>query len=149
MPNILVCGKGCAVFAAGLRRALRQQSGGDAADFCIFTTNTAPDGQTFDAVIVRGGIRPQCSSRLRVVIVEGPGYAGDEDTVTCGLGSGCDLSFSSARAGRLQICLSRPLSGCGGRVEPCERSVRGTLGTAETVLSAYALRFYFDHDSKN
>ena len=149
MPKILVCGKSCAVLAAGLRRALRRQNGGAAADFFIFTANTIPDDGEFDAVVVRGGVQPQCGSRMKVVIAEGTGYAGDGNTVTCGLGSGCDLSFSSASAGRLQVCLSRPLTGPNGRIEPCERSVRGTLGTAETVLAACALHFYFGTDGKN
>ena len=147
MAEIIVCGKNCDFFAGSIRRALRV-CGASAEAIRIVPANLAGASDRFDALVARGEPEFCRGVRLRVLVPEGAGFAGDDRTVTCGLGSRCDLTVSSVGGGRLVLALSREIADCRGRsVEPFEWPVRGSFGSAEAILTAAALRLYFEPEA--
>lgn len=144
MPNVLVCGQNCAELATKLRSALRAYNRNAPSRIDVTASNFAKEPEKFDAVIVRGDLKPMGEYRLKILLCDTAGAPGCGATVTCGLSRDCDFSFSSIRQNRLQVCLSRELTDAVGRcVEPFEAPVRGALGNADAILSAQALAVYF------
>ena len=63
-----------------------------------------------------------------------------EKPLRCGLGSSCDLTFSSIGRGRLMICLLRPVRTLsGGEALPGEFPLRASSGDAFPALAAAAV----------
>lgn len=76
--------------------------------------------------------------KAKITVACGEGIAGD---LHCGLGTDCDLTFSSLQKGRLQICLLRPVQCLDGHFcEPFEFPFRGSVGNAYPMLAAAAVK---------
>ena len=76
--------------------------------------------------------------KAKITVACGEDITGD---IRCGLGSDCDLTFSSLQKNRLQICLLHPVRCLNGHLcEPFEFAFRGSVGNAYPLLAAAAIK---------
>ena len=87
-----------------------------------------------------------CKIKAKITIACGENVTGD---LRCGLSADCDLTFSSLQKNRLQICLLHPVVCPDGRVcEPLEFSSRGSVGNADALLAAAAVKILCGSEHK-
>lgn len=102
----------------------------------VFGKEDAPGDDSICSAEVRD--TSVCKIKSKIIVACGEGIEGD---LRCGLGTDCDLSFSSLQKNKLQICLLHPVKCLDGHIcEPFEFTSRGSVGNAYALLAAAAVK---------